>query len=194
MSAGSRRAARRRPLRLSAPRRPRQATAAPTPTRAPSHTHGERASPSAARRAGGISCSACRWPLRLSAPRRPRQATPAAPLPHPLPGAAGLRPSSLLPHTLSRLLPFGRPPAVSSSSLPRTYGQCGPVQASTQPVRTPAGRRTARRPGLRGWGGGRDRGDVTNPKCVPHGPPAQEPRCRERSAHRSVRGCLGPRA
>jgi len=61
----------------------------------------------------------------------------SAPLPRPLSGAAGLTGGSAL------LLLF----------LSRTYahvGVYGPARASAQPVRPPAGRRTARRPGLRG--------------------------------------------
>ena len=67
---------------------------------------------------------------------------------------AGFRPCPLLcPLLFFCLLPFCLPPAVASSFLPRAESHVdlyGPVRASVQPVRTPAGRRTARWPGLRG--------------------------------------------
>ena len=104
---------------------------------------------------------------------QPCVALPAPPLPHPLTGplsdTAGFRPSPLLsPPSLSRLFPIlpaqGRLILLSSS-----HG--GPVRAG--PVigpagRTPAGRSTGRRPGLR-WDVAA--GDVFSPPGVPPGPP-----------------------
>ena len=106
----------------------------------------------------------------------PALAPPAAPLPHPLSVGSANFPavSSSLSFSFSRHLPFAGP---RSSSSPLFFAsRVCPVRASAQPVRMPAGHRTARWPGLRG-GGDVTTGDVTSPPGVPPGPPAQVPSC-----------------
>ena len=93
---------------------------------------------------------------------------------------------SLSPHTHSTPLPSYLRLSPSLSPFLSRVG--GPIRASAQPVRPPAGRRTARRPGLRG---GRDAiaGNVTSAPG-----PAHEPYRGERAAYRCARECLRLRA
>ena len=110
--------------------------------------------------------AARRWHLQLSALHWPCQQ-------HPCPTLCLTPPAFQLPLLLSH------PPSLVSfpSPAPDSPSRVGPVracQASAQPVWTPACRRTARRPGLRG---DVTMGDVTTPPGVPPGPPTQEPSC-----------------